>query len=56
MKIECPNCKTAIHLKAIQYGMPGIDFDFDKFHSGGCIPSEATVHCSKCEWEDDASE
>ena len=36
--------------------MPGDNFNFEKFHVGGCIPSKATVHCSKCEWEDDSSE
>ena len=32
--------------------MPGDDFDFAKFHVGGCIPDNATVHCSNCDWED----
>ncbi len=33
--------------------MPSDDFDFKKFAVGGCIPSNATVRCSKCEWENE---
>ena len=55
MKI-CPNCNSREHLKKIRYGMPSDTFDFAKYHVGGCVPSDATVHCSRCEWEGDSSE
>ena len=51
-KIQCPNCLTDKFLKEISYGMPSSEFDFDKFHVGGCIPSDSNVHCSQCDWED----
>ncbi len=55
MKI-CPSCNSSEHLKKIRYGMPSDKFNFDKYHVGGCIPSDATVHCSICGWEDGSDE
>ena len=55
MTIKCPECNTGEFLKKILYGMPSEDFDFKSFHVGGCIPSQATLHCSKCDWEDSLS-
>jgi hypothetical protein len=52
----CPNCQSTNSLKKIIYGEPTNDFDVAKFNIGGCIPSEATVHCSVCQWEDAPSE
>lgn len=51
--IACPNCNTGNFLKEISYGMPEDDCDESRFYMGGCIPGTATVHCSKCEWEND---
>jgi hypothetical protein len=53
MKKKCPNCNSDKHLKKILYGMPGDSFDFTKYHVGGCMPGDSTVHCSNCGWEDD---
>jgi hypothetical protein len=53
---QCQNCNEKDSLKRIRYGMPGEDFDFDKFHIGGCIPSDATVHFSNCGWENGSGE
>jgi hypothetical protein len=52
MKLSCPNCKSSENLKKILYGMPSDDFDHEKFEVGGCVPSDATVRCTKCEWDD----
>jgi hypothetical protein len=51
-ELVCANCKTSAFLKEILYGMPASDYDQAKFHLGGCMPGNATVHCSKCDWED----
>jgi len=53
MNLSCPNCQSSKYLKKILYGMPSDDFDFKKFAVGGCIPSNATVRCSNCEWENE---
>jgi hypothetical protein len=53
---QCPKCNAEDSLKRIRYGMPADNFDFNKFHIGGCIPSDATVHCSNCDWEDGSGE
>ena len=45
-----------MYLKKILYGMPSDEFDFKTYAVGGCIPSEASVRCSKCDWEDESSE
>jgi hypothetical protein len=56
MKLSCPNCLSSEYLKKILYGMPSEDFDYAKFAVGGCIPSNATVRCSNCEWENGQDE
>ena len=50
-EIHCPNCHTSEFLKEILYGMPSDEFDELKFHIGGCMPGNATMHCTKCDWE-----
>lgn len=50
-EIQCPNCHTGESLKEIRYGMPSDEFDESKFHIGGCMPGNATMHCTKCDWE-----
>ncbi len=47
--LSCPKCGTK-GLKKILYGMPSDDFKFEKFIVGGCMPSEADIGCSKCDW------
>ena len=47
--LTCPQC-GARGLKKILYGMPGDDFEFDKFIVGGCIMSEVDIGCAKCDW------
>jgi hypothetical protein len=47
--LRCPQCANQ-ELLPIAYGMPSDDFEFDKFIVGGCMPSEADIGCSKCEW------
>jgi len=51
MKPKCSNCQTKLFVKRIVYGLPSDEFDFERFHVGGCIPNEATFHCTKCGWE-----
>jgi hypothetical protein len=46
----CPECKKEGTLKRIVYGMPGPDFDFEKYVVGGCIPDDAIAECSNCGW------
>jgi len=48
-RIVCPQCGE-VGLQEIIYGMPSIDFNFDKFIVGGCVVSEADIGCPKCEW------
>ena len=47
--IPCPNCGEKT-LKKILYGMPGDDFDFQKYFVGGCTPSAEDIGCKNCEW------
>jgi len=46
----CPECKKENTVKRILYGMPGEDFDFEKYIVGGCIPDSAIAECSYCGW------
>ena len=48
----CPACGEVGGLKRILYGMPGSDFDFDKYIVGGCVISEVDpeIGCTKCDW------
>ena len=49
-KIACPGCGKVGTLKKILYGMPGDDFEFERFIVGGCIVNEADVGCVECNW------
>ena len=50
---SCPSCGEVGGIKKILYGMPGQDFDFEKYIVGGCVVSEVDpeVGCVKCDWE-----
>jgi len=50
MRKKCPNCNEVTDVKKIIYGLPGEDFDFDKYESGGCcIEEDSPTHlCLKC--------
>ena len=37
-------------LQRIVYGMPGDDFDFDKYIVGGCVMADYDIGCKKCGW------
>ena len=52
-KLVCPECNQSGTIMRILYGMPGSDFDFRRFASGGCIFEEESpdVTCRKCMWE-----
>jgi hypothetical protein len=49
---SCPDCGGQGGLKRILYGMPGPDFDHDKFMLGGCVisGSDPEIGCSRCDW------
>ena len=50
---SCPACSGAGGLKKIVYGMPGADFDFEKYIVGGCCVTDKDpeIGCAKCGWE-----
>lgn len=50
---SCPQCGEKGNLKKILYGMPGADFDHEKFIVGGCVVSDLNpeIGCSSCGWE-----
>ena len=50
---SCPSCGIQGGLKKILYGMPGEDFDFEKYIVGGCGVTEKDpeIGCTKCGWE-----
>ena len=50
---SCPNCDEKGSLKRILYGMPGSDFDHEKYIVGGCVISslDPEIGCSRCGWE-----
>ena len=50
---SCPSCGVKGGLKKILYGMPGQDFDFEKYIVGGCCVTERDpeIGCVKCGWE-----
>ncbi len=44
--LNCPSCGQRGLLKAILWGMPEEEFDYDNFASGGCvIPSSSPPDC-----------
>ena len=49
-KAICPECGKVGGIKEIRYGMPGEEFNFEKYIVGGCMPMKATIGCVKCEW------
>ena len=49
-KIACPSCGGLGTLRKILYGMPGEDFDFEKYEVGGCIVEVNDVSCKECGW------
>jgi hypothetical protein len=52
-KATCPSCGEKGALRKIIYGMPGADFDFEKYIVGGCCVTEidSEIGCSNCEWQ-----
>jgi len=50
---SCPQCKTVGKLKKIVFGMPGEDFDFEKYIVGGCVITgdDPEIGCAECRWE-----
>ncbi len=50
---SCPRCGEKGSLKKILYGMPGADFDYEKYIVGGCVISDIDpeIGCSLCGWE-----
>ena len=49
-KIACPGCGALGTLRKILYGMPGEDFDFEKYEVGGCIVEVNDLACKECGW------
>jgi hypothetical protein len=49
----CPQCQNKGGLKKIIFGMPSVDFDHEKYISGGCIVSafDPEIGCIRCGWE-----
>lgn len=50
----CPECNQRGLLKTILWGMPGEDFDYTKFASGGCVvpsPWPPDCCCMGCGFE-----
>ena len=37
---SCPSCGVVGSLRRIIYGMPGLDFDLDRYISGGCVVTD----------------
>ena len=49
--LTCPECQQRGLLRELLWGMPGEDFDHDKYASGGCClpsPWPPDVECSGC--------
>ena len=49
----CPGCGASGSIQEIVYGMPGSDFEFDKYIVGGCCVTEndPDIGCKECGWE-----
>jgi ribosomal protein S27AE len=49
---SCPKCGEEGSLKKILYGMPGPDFDHEKYIVGGCVISvlDPEIGCTRCGW------
>jgi hypothetical protein len=50
---SCPKCGKKGSLKKILFGMPGADFDHEKYIVGGRVISDIDPEngCSLCGWE-----
>jgi hypothetical protein len=50
LKEICPICNSAKNVRPIIYGLPGPDFDFKKYASGGCVVSgsDPMFVCGSC--------
>ena len=48
--IACPGCGEISTLRKILYGMPGEDFNFEKYEVGGCNIEVNDVACKECGW------
>jgi hypothetical protein len=48
-RLICPACNSP-EVKAIAYGFPGGEFDFDKYEVGGCCVSDndPDFKCMEC--------
>jgi len=55
---KCPGCGASGSIQEIVYGMPGSDFEFDKYIVGGCwvTDNDADIGCKECGWEGVLSE
>jgi len=53
INVLCPGCGASGSVREIVYGMPGRDFDFDKYIVGGCCVTEVDpdIGCKECGWE-----
>ena len=48
----CPECGQVGTVRKIIYGMPGPDFDFEKYEVGGCVVTghDPQHACRECGW------
>ena len=53
LNFQCPGCGSLGGVREIVYGMPGPDFEFDKYIVGGCCVTEndPDIGCKECGWE-----
>ena len=53
VNFRCPGCGSLGSVREIIYGMPGSDFDFEKYIVGGCCVTDENPEfgCKKCGWE-----
>jgi len=50
--VLCPGCGASGSIQEIVYGMPGSDFEFDKYIVGGCCvtDNDPDIGCKECGW------
>lgn len=50
--VACPGCGASGSIQEIVYGMPGSDFEFDKYIVGGCCvtDNDPDIGCKECGW------
>ena len=48
----CPKCQQKAVLQLTLYGMPGSDFDSQKYAVGGCLVEamQPDIACKECGW------